>query len=107
MQDIQLIVTAIATSVVTGLRPNLNMDFENTIDTTHTVTKNGRDVNVDIAVVDSGISKSHPELNVYRDVSFVNETTSGDDDDGHGSHVAGTAAGKRQFVRCSWSSPRC
>ena len=70
------------------------MDFENTIDTTHTVTKNGRDVNVDIAVVDSGISKSHPELNVYRDVSFVNETTSGDDDDGHGSHVAGTAAAK-------------
>ena len=38
------------------------MDFESTADTTHTVTNNGRDVNVDIAVVDSGISKSHPEL---------------------------------------------
>jgi hypothetical protein len=55
----------------------------------------GRDfVNVDVAIVDTGISKSHPELNVYRDVTFVNDTTTADDDNGHGSHVAGTVAAK-------------
>jgi subtilisin family serine protease len=52
------------------------------------------DVDVDIAIVDSGVSKSNQELNVYRDIAFVNNTISGDDDDGHGSHVAGTAAAR-------------
>jgi len=52
------------------------------------------DFNVDIAILDTGVSLSHPDLNVYRDVTFINGTTTGNDDNGHGSHVAGTAAAK-------------
>jgi subtilisin len=51
-------------------------------------------VDADIAILDTGISKSHPDLDVYRDVTFVKNSTSGDDDNGHGSHAAGTAAAK-------------
>jgi subtilisin family serine protease len=51
-------------------------------------------VDVDIAIVDTGIDLSHPDLNVYRNVSFVEGAKTGDDDNGHGSHVAGIAAAK-------------
>jgi subtilisin family serine protease len=49
---------------------------------------------VDIAILDTGISLNHPDLNVYRNVSFVEGITSGNDPVGHGSHVAGVAAAK-------------
>jgi len=48
----------------------------------------------DIAIIDTGIDLTHPDLNVYRDVTFVPGTTSGNDDNGHGTHVAGIAAAK-------------
>jgi subtilisin len=51
-------------------------------------------VDVDIAIIDTGIDLTHPDLNVYRDTSFVDGTNSGNDDDGHGTHVAGIAAAK-------------
>lgn len=59
--------------------------------------------NIDIAVLDTGVSLIHPDLNVYRDVTFINGTTTGNDDNGHGSHVAGVAAVKADLIvlQCS------
>ena len=37
---------------------------------------------------------NHPDLNVYKNVSFIPGITSGDDDNGHGTHVAGIAGAK-------------
>ena len=54
--------------------------------------------NVDIAILDTGISLDHPDLNVYRNVSFVDGTQTGDDDLGHGSHIAGIAAAKDNSI---------
>ncbi|GAE35782.1 S8 family serine peptidase [Halalkalibacter akibai] len=44
---------------------------------------------VRIAVVDTGISP-HPQLNIFGGVSTLDYTTSWSDDNGHGTHVAGT-----------------
>jgi subtilisin len=51
-------------------------------------------VNADIAILDTGIDLSHPDLNIYRQVTFVSGTISGNDDNGHGTAVAGIAAAK-------------
>ncbi|HLC24325.1 MAG TPA: S8 family peptidase [Nitrosopumilaceae archaeon] len=53
-----------------------------------------RTVDVDIAIIDTGINLSHPDLNVYKQVSFVKRIKTANDDNGHGTHVAGTAAAK-------------
>lgn len=47
-----------------------------------------------VAVVDTGIELAHPDLaaNVKGNVSFIAGTRSGNDDNGHGTHVAGTIA---------------
>jgi subtilisin family serine protease len=47
---------------------------------------------VKVAVVDSGIDLEHPDLAVSGDVTFVLGTLNGDDDYGHGTHVAGIIA---------------
>jgi len=54
-------------------------------------------IDVDVAVIDTGISLSHPDLNVVQSTNcsggaFFRQScgSGGDDDNGHGSHVAGT-----------------
>ncbi|MFC1904320.1 S8 family serine peptidase [Chloroflexota bacterium] len=44
---------------------------------------------VKVAVIDTGIDLEHQDINVAGDVTFVSGTSSGDDDNGHGTHVAG------------------
>ncbi len=44
---------------------------------------------VKVAILDSGIDLDHPDLAVAGDVTFIAGTTSGDDDNGHGTAVAG------------------
>ena len=52
----------------------------------------GKDIKV--GIIDTGIDMTHPDLrdNIQGGVSCVSYTTSFNDDNGHGSHVAGTVA---------------
>lgn len=43
-----------------------------------------------VAVIDTGIDLDHPDLNAQDGIDCVTPGTSADDDDGHGTHVAGT-----------------
>jgi len=69
----------------------------NRIDADRSSTASGdglNSVNVDIAIIDTGINLTHLDLQVIKDVNFVKATKTGNDDNGHGTHVAGTAAAK-------------
>ena len=69
----------------------------NRIDADRSSTASGdglNSVNVDIAIIDTGIHLTHPDLQVFKHVNFVNTKKTGNDDNGHGTHVAGTAAAK-------------
>jgi subtilisin family serine protease len=65
--------------------------------TSPTAAINGVDerVDVDVAVVDTGIDASHPDLNVAGGVNCSTaDRNAWRDDNGHGTHVAGTVAAK-------------
>ena len=53
---------------------------------------------VKIAIIDTGIRLNHPDLEVAGHVTFVTGTASGDDDHGHGTHVAGIAAARDNAI---------
>ncbi len=53
---------------------------------------------VRVAVLDTGIANAHPDLTVWGGVSYVPGVTSWNDDHGHGTHVAGTIAARRNGI---------
>ena len=55
-------------------------------------------VDADIAILDTGIDLTHPDLNVYHEKTFVPGTSSADDDNGHGTHVAGITSAKDNSI---------
>jgi subtilisin family serine protease len=80
-------VAATAQTTPTGIdRANADLSPTAAIDGTD------QRVDVDVAVIDTGVDLDHPDLNVYRagarNCSLFG--ISADDDHGHGSHVAGT-----------------
>jgi len=56
--------------------------------------------NKTVWIIDTGIDLDHPDLNVdvSRSKSFVSGTTSADDDNGHGTHVAGIIGAKNNTI---------
>jgi subtilisin len=74
---------------------------QNRVDADLSPTKSGDEVGMvdaDIAVIDTGAQSDHPDLNVFKCVSFVGNPTPNvpldtcADGNGHGTHVSGTAA---------------
>ncbi|MEC0230637.1 S8 family peptidase [Paenibacillus alba] len=53
---------------------------------------------VKVAILDSGISTHHEDLSVTGGASFVDYTTSYEDDAGHGTHVAGIIGAKNNDI---------
>jgi len=84
----------------------------NRIDGDLSSTKSGNgngNVDIDIAILDSGIDLKHSDLNVYHQKSFVNSNSgisalfgsraiTANDDNGHGTHVAGIAGAKDNSI---------
>ena len=66
-------------------------------DVSSTISGNGTGTvgNVEIYIIDTGIQTTHPDLNVVGGINYAGGSSSNyNDGNGHGTHVAGTAAAK-------------
>jgi len=64
-------------------------------DVSSTQSGNGSgSTNVAVAIIDTGINTSHPDLNVVGGTSCIRGSKSYNDGNGHGTHVAGSVAAK-------------
>lgn len=62
---------------------------------------------ITVGVIDTGISLSHPDLaaNIKGQYNAINPTKSANDDNGHGSHVAGTIAALNNSIGVVGAGP--
>nr|WP_058301211.1 S8 family peptidase [Gorillibacterium timonense] len=63
-----------------------------------------------IAILDTGVQRNHPDLKskLLAGYNFVSNTTNADDDNGHGTHVAGiAAAATNNRVGIAGMAPNC
>jgi hypothetical protein len=95
----------IATIEPDGLFHKIDAELDNTwgvkrvgAGTVHTAGNKG--LNVKVAIIDSGIDYTHQDLigNYAGGFDFVNNDADPMDDDGHGTHVAGTVAARDNDV---------
>jgi subtilisin family serine protease len=90
-------------STMTPMTPGC--EIQRTVHLNSNTNMSASDINVDIAVLDTGVSLDHPDLNVYRNVTFINGTLNGNDDNSHGSIVAGIAAAKNNDEGIAGTAP--
>ena len=77
-----------------GINQTSQVDDQNQINKTGSLLPTVSSEPIDIVIVDTGVSLTHPDLSVYRSLSFVDGNLSTnpdltDDKNGHGSHIAG------------------
>ena len=94
-------VEAVFNDALVGIDQQVLPNDQDRVDADLSTTKSGDGegmVDADIAILDTGVQIDHPDLNVFQCMSFVNNTTPNtplntcSDGNGHGTHVAGTAA---------------
>jgi subtilisin family serine protease len=96
-------------AIVTAQQAQVNSTGIDRVDADLSAAKSGDktgSVDVDIAVLDTGVS-SHPDLNLFRCVSFVTFVPLPicNDGHGHGTHVAGTAAARDNNIGVVGTAP--
>jgi len=96
------IVTALGQTLPTGINridaESSSSSSSSSAATSNTMSTNQTKMsnldNVQIGIIDTGIDLKNEELNVVSDVSFVPGEPTGQDGNGHGTHVSGIAAAK-------------
>lgn len=94
------VVTAFSQTIPTGVRRIGCQSNTRWINSTTTP------IDVDVAVLDTGIDLTHPDLNVWQNVSFTG-TATGNDDNGHGSHCAGIIGAQNNGIGVVGVAPGC